>query len=242
MALATWWRDDRLPILPPLSNFQVSQVQDAGLLSELCRLNGREIQQRFDTDHQPYVGFWAGRPVAYGWVATRQAEIGELGLSIRLPPMHRYLWDFATLPAYRGQGVYPHLLQNIVMREAGHAHYFWIIRAPENGASGSGIRKAGFTTVGQLSLMENGRPALAATTGHDRAETGADVLGVPLVAAGVFPCWHCGGAAYPAAPEAALCTCKPSEPELREADDCVCTPSSGAQRRESLAANQPVGA
>lgn len=217
MALATWWRDDYLPDLPPLTGFQVSIVQVDDLLAQLSGLDGREIQRRRQAGHRPYAAFLSGTPAAYGWVATRRATIGELNLDFRLPPLHRYLWDFATLPAYRGQGIYPHLLQEILMREVGLGYYFWIIRAPENLASGSGIRKAGFKAVGRLSLMENGRTALALTGSLERAESGASLLGVPIVETGLFPCWHCGGADYPPAPGVAHCLCEPDD-----LDDCYC--------------------
>ncbi|HUM69353.1 MAG TPA: hypothetical protein PLK31_10955, partial [Chloroflexota bacterium] len=210
MSLATWWRGDFLPALPPLNNFQVRKMQSEALLTGSCRLDGREIQRRLQQGHLPYVGLLGGVPVAYGWVATRRAAIGELGLDFRLPPLHRYLWDFATLPAYRGQGIYPHLLQGILLQELGVAHYFWIIRAPENGASGAGIHKAGFTAVGHLSLLANGRTALAVTADWERAAAGAALLGVPLVESSISPCWHCGGADYPAAAGAATCSCQPA--------------------------------
>lgn len=225
MALATWWRDDFLPALPPLKNFHVQKIQNTALLADLCRLDGREIHRRLQQGHRPYVAFWQGRPVAYGWVATQRAAIGELGLDFRLPPLHRYLWDFATLPAYRGRGVYPRLLQEILVQEVGTAYYFWIIRAPENGASGAGIQKAGFTAVGHLSLLANGRTALAVTGNWQRAEMGAALLGVPLVAAGISPCWHCGGADYPAAAGVAACSCQPAY--LEEIADCACVSGSG---------------
>ncbi|MBX3057547.1 MAG: GNAT family N-acetyltransferase [Anaerolineae bacterium] len=225
MALATWWRGDFLPTLPPLTNFHVQKIQQTGLLAALCRLDGREIHRRRQQGHRPYVAIWQGSPVAYGWVATQRADIGELGLDFRLPPQHRYLWDFATLPAYRGQGIYPRLLQEILVQEASAAAYFWIIRAPENGASGAGIHKAGFTAVGHLSLLANGRTALAVTGNRERAKVGAGLLGVPLAADGISPCWHCGGADYPAAASAAACSCRPAY--LEEMADCACVSGSG---------------
>jgi hypothetical protein len=74
-----------------------------------------------------------GESVAYGWVADAGAAIGELDVAFRLEANDRYLWDFVTLPAWRGRGVYPHLLQAILRAEEGGR--FWIINAPENVAS-----------------------------------------------------------------------------------------------------------
>lgn len=237
MALTTWWRDDYLPVLPPLNGFQVSTVQDDTLLAGLSGLDGREIKRRRQEGHRPYAGFLSGVPAAYGWVATRRAAIGELNLDFRLPPLHRYLWDFATLPDYRGRGIYPHLLQEILMREVGQGYYFWIIRAPENWASGSGIRKAGFKAVGRLSLLENGRTGLAVTGSLERAASGAALLGVPIVETGLFPCWHCGGADYPPAAGAAHCLCEPDDE-----DECCCIVRPEKGKPLSIAGRQGVAA
>jgi hypothetical protein len=61
--------------------------------------------------HLPYVGYMDETAVTYGWVATRQASIGELNLAFPIAAASRYLWDFATLPEWQGRGLYPRLLQ-----------------------------------------------------------------------------------------------------------------------------------
>ena len=71
----------------------------------------------YSTAHGVYELALNGRPVGYGWAATRRASIGELGLAFALPRDERYLWDFATLPAYRGLGLYPRLLQAMLRAE-----------------------------------------------------------------------------------------------------------------------------
>lgn len=218
MALATWWRGDALPHLPNLDTFTAGLTGDNCTLARLTGLTVEEIQTRRQAGHQPYLAYLGGVPVAYGWVATRRAGIGELGLEFNIPPLHRYLWDFITLPAWRGQGIYPHLLQAILRQEASHANFFWIIHAPENRPSGTGIFKAGFNPVGKLSIRRGGRPGLTPQGNGERALTGAALLGVPLCEQALSPCWHCGGAAYPAKPEAAACACHSSAPPA----DCLC--------------------
>jgi ribosomal protein S18 acetylase RimI-like enzyme len=207
MALATWWPGDALPQLAPLTEFSAGPTGNEQLLAQLTGLTPAEIQHRQAAGHQPYLGYLAGEPVAYGWVATRQAGIGELGLSFNIPPLHRYLWDFATLPQWRGRGIYPHLLQTILRQEMNRINFFWIIYAPENHPSGSGIYKAGFTTVGQLSIHKTGGVGLTPLGERERALTGAALLAVPLRESGLSPCWYCGGAAYPASLAAAACIC-----------------------------------
>lgn len=207
MSLATWWRGDPLPQLSPLADFAVMVIDNPAILHPVTNLSGREIEHRLTEGHQPYVGLMAGKPVAYGWLATRQADIGELKLTFRLPAQHRYLWDFATQPPWRGRGIYPHLLQAILAQDTHKAVYFWIIHAPENGPSRAGIRKAGFSPVGQLSLDRDGHVALSGVGEEERVYAAAGLLGVPLAHSVLSPCWHCGGANYAALPGAARCTC-----------------------------------
>jgi GNAT superfamily N-acetyltransferase len=217
MALATWWRIDSLPSLPVLSGFHAAVCGDDAMLAELNRISIEEIRARRQKGHRPYVAFLYGTPVAYGWVATREASIGELDLTVALPSSERYLWDFATLPQWQSRGLYPRLLQAILRQEAQQAERFWIIYAPENLPSGAGMRKAGFTPAAELSFDADRQVRLAPLGAFERARAAADLLGVPLIEDALAPCWCCqsgetadtlGSSCWPQSRlEAAACTC-----------------------------------
>lgn len=102
----------------------------------------------------------------------------------------RYLWNFVTLTAHRGLGIYPRLLDAIVRTESREAERFWIAYAPENHASGSGIRKAGFVPLAELSFDGAGRAALRGMT-PGGGGVAARVLGLPEVQQSLAPCWRC---------------------------------------------------
>lgn len=206
MALATWWASDPLLDLTLLSNFQVRLAADDAQLAAINRITVAEVEQRRRAGHLPYMGYMGGTAVTYGWVATREASIGELKLVFRIPPESRYLWDFATLPDWQGQGLYPRLLQAIVQAEV--AERFWIIHAPENLPSGAGILKAGFQAVGQLSFQRDNRLGLIPFDMPERARIGAVLLGVQLIEDGLSPCWRCV--------DQVICTCQ------RDPESCSC--------------------
>jgi GNAT superfamily N-acetyltransferase len=209
MALATWWNTDPLPSLTPLTGFEVVLASDSHELAEINRISHSEVVSRFNDGHHPYVAYIDGNPVAYGWVASLQASIGELGLNFMLSSRDHYLWDFATLPEWQGQGLYPRLLQAIVDEESKITSRFWIIHAPENLPSGAGMNKAGFEFVGQLSFTLDGSVGLAPydSDSTERAQIGAELLGVPLIDSVLAPCWHCGGSVskHPDRADAATC-------------------------------------
>jgi GNAT superfamily N-acetyltransferase len=195
MAFATWWRGDHLPAFPPLKDFSASPSDDTGMLAALTNLEVAEVQRRLDEGHRPYVARLDDQPVAYGWIATQKAHVGELDLTITLSRANRYLWDFATLPLWRGKGIYPRLLQAILAMEPATVEQFWIIAAPENRASSAGISKAGFTSIAHLSFQRQGEPGLAPIAGSERVAAAAALLQVPVLAADpqltLSPCWHC---------------------------------------------------
>ena len=114
MALATWWRGDPLPEPAPLPGLTVSVSDDVDLIASLASLATDEVEARLDAGHRAYLASINGTPAGYGWVATLSASIGELALAFDLPAEDRYLWDFATLPEWRGRGIYPRLLRAIV--------------------------------------------------------------------------------------------------------------------------------
>ena len=101
-----------------------------------------------------------------------------------------YLWNFVTLNAWRGLGIYPRLIDAIVNAESGEAQRFWIVYAPENHASGSGITKAGFTNLAELSFDRDGRAAVRALiVGGGTAAS--RMLGVPEASGDLALCWRC---------------------------------------------------
>ena len=189
MALATWWASDPLMDLAPLTDFHVRLATDDAQLAAINHISGAEVAQRRRAGHLPYVGYMDGAAVTYGWVATREASIGELNLVFPIAADSRYLWDFATLPEWQGKGLYPRLLQRIVQAE--RAERFWIIHAPENLPSGAGMQKAGFQAVGQLSFQRDNSLGLIPFGNPERARIGADMLKVALIEDGLSPCWRC---------------------------------------------------
>lgn len=189
MALATWWAADSWLDLTPLMDFHVRLATDDAQLATLNQLSVAEVAQRRHAGHLPYVGYMAETAVTYGWVATRQATIGELNLAFPIAADSRYLWDFATLAEWQGRGLYPRLLQGIVQAE--RAERFWILHAPENLPSGVGMQKAGFQAVGQLSFQHDNTLGLIPFGNPERARRGADLLGVALIEDGLSPCWRC---------------------------------------------------
>lgn len=206
MALATWWASDPLMDLTPLSNFHVAFAADDAQLAAINHITIAEVEQRRHGGHLPYVGYLDGTAVTYGWVATREASIGELNLAFPIAADNRYLWDFATLPDWQGKGLYPRLLQAIVQAE--RAERFWIIHAPENLPSGAGMQKAGFQAVGQLSFHHDHSLGLIPFDLPERARIGAALLGVPLIEDGLSPCWRCV--------DQVVCTCQ------RDPESCSC--------------------
>jgi GNAT superfamily N-acetyltransferase len=189
MALATWWTTDPIMCLDTLPDFRVDVAVDEMELAALNHISVDEVHARWGAGHRAYIGYMGGIPVTYGWVATREASIGELNLHFWIPPGDRYLWDFATLPEWQGRGLYPRLLQQILGLE--DAERFWIIHAPENLPSGAGMHKAGFTPVGQLSFRRDGTVGLIPTQMPERAAIGANLLEVPLFEDELSPCWRC---------------------------------------------------
>lgn len=193
MNVWTWWAEDTLVPLPILKGFSVVPSLDYTLIARLSKTDETTVRQRFASAHRCYVAWVGTVPAAYGWVALAQAEVGELALHFAVPADERYLWDFATLPAWRGQGLYPRLLQSILVNE--RAMRFWIIHAPENGASARGIEKASFRPAGLLSFVEEGGAVVVSGRQSARARAAARLLRVPLMtqrhARRLNPCWTC---------------------------------------------------
>ena len=190
MPLAIRHRDEPGPDLGPLPGLAVRRERDASVMAALQQKPGADMAARLAAGHRAYVATLEGVPAAWGWVATREAAIGELAMRFRIPDGERYLWNFVTRPTHRGLGIYPRLVDAIVRAESREAMRFWIAAAPENHASGSGIRKAGFCPVAELSFDGEGRPALEALVPGGGA-LASRLLGIAEAREALAPCWRC---------------------------------------------------
>jgi GNAT superfamily N-acetyltransferase len=190
MPFAARHRSDPAPSLESMPSLSVHRVEDASVMAAIQLRSEDDFSRRFDAGHRAYVATLDGDRAAWGWVATRSAEIGEVGAAFTLPRGERYLWNFVTLGAYRGRGIYPRLLEAIVRAESREAERFWIAYAPENHASGAGIRKAGFVDLAELSFDASGHAALTPLL-PGGARVASRVLGLPEARESLAPCWRC---------------------------------------------------
>lgn len=216
MPLALRHRTDIVNPLSPLAGLTVYRETDSAAMADLQGRAASDIQKRFDEGHRAYVARMNGAPAAWGWVATSQATIGELATSFPISRGERYLWNFVTLKAHRGLGIYPRLLNAIVDAELSDAERFWIAYAPENHASGSGVRKAGFTTVAEISFDHGGRPALRPTVFVGSSQPAAyQLLDLPVLEEALAQCWRCVrmGRTGEQSCKAGMCTCDYQQPE-----------------------------
>lgn len=154
MPFAMWWRGDTLPALPPLSqgaDLVVRRSLNRALINSMTGLTRPAIEGRIKADNAFFVALLDREPTAFGWAALREGRIDELVYRFTVPPSNAYLWDFETLPAWRGRGIYPRLLQGITSLLNG-VDRFWIGYEGHNAASARGIQKAGFAVVGDLEI------------------------------------------------------------------------------------------
>src|SRR5215831_11774899 len=112
-----------------------------------------EVLQRFAAGKRCYIGNVEGVLATYGWVTFDEEWIGELHLRIRLAAGEAYIWDCATLPAYRGLRLYPSLLGFMVneLRAEG-LQRIWIGADADNLPSQKGMVLAGFHPVVDMVL------------------------------------------------------------------------------------------
>ena len=187
--IATRHRNDPAPALTPLPGFTVRRETSAEVMAGLQGRTEVDMGRRMWDEHRAYVASIDGEDVAFGWVATYQAMIGEIDSAFDIPKGERYLWNFVTMPGHRGKGIYPRLLDAIVRAESTEAERFWVAYAPENYASGTGIEKAGFKTVAQISFDQHDRPAVRMLV--EGAPNPAKMLGLRTIEEALAQCWRC---------------------------------------------------
>lgn len=102
------------------------------------------------------IGRSEGRLAVYGWITFDEEVIGGLDLRVRLLPGEAYIWDCATLPAYRGRHLYAALL-TCMQRELQDAGFqrIWIGMDAGNLPSRAGVARAGFQHVVDIVQVRN---------------------------------------------------------------------------------------
>jgi ribosomal protein S18 acetylase RimI-like enzyme len=98
-----------------------------------------------------------GEVASTGWISTGSAYVGEIGCWLTPASGEAYVWDFRTLPRFRGHGFYPALLRAVVHRlgEAG-TQRIWIGAEWQNWQSIVGIAHAGFRPVALVAALRVG--------------------------------------------------------------------------------------
>jgi ribosomal protein S18 acetylase RimI-like enzyme len=91
---------------------------------------------------------------AYGWVSEVVESIGELERPFHMQPGEAYIWDCATLPKYRRQGLYSSLLYTMAttLRREG-TRRVWIGASRANHPSLRGIASVGFQPVIKMTYV-----------------------------------------------------------------------------------------
>ena len=110
-----------------------------------------DIGRRFAAGRRCYAAWVGGEIATYGWVSFGEEHVGELNLRLHLLPGEAYIWDCATLPAFRRNHLYSALLVYIAgeLRLEGFCRA-WIGADMENETSQRGMARAGFQHVADL--------------------------------------------------------------------------------------------
>jgi ribosomal protein S18 acetylase RimI-like enzyme len=146
--------DEPTPVINPLipATFRRAGPDSVSALVEAMGNHASgEIRKRFETGRRCYAAWIADKLAVYGWVSFNEEHIGELNLRLTLLPGEAYIWDCATLPAYRQNYLYSALLVHILgeLRANGLCRV-WIGADLDNVASQRGIARAGFRAVADL--------------------------------------------------------------------------------------------
>jgi GNAT superfamily N-acetyltransferase len=145
--------DEPTPVITPLVSATFRRVgpESVPALAVAMSSTSAEVHQRFETGRRCYAAWTEGQLAAYGWVSFDEEHIGELNLRLSLLPGEAYIWDCATLPAFRQKRLFSALLVYLLQElKAGPLYRVWIGANLDNVASQRGIDRAGFHRVADL--------------------------------------------------------------------------------------------
>ena len=122
-----------------------------GLVDEWNQRSIRKlIQRHFDDGGELFLAFSRGRVVHYSWLFYHPGFREQLAY-IHLKKDEAHIASAYTIPEFRGQNIYPVVLQHILKCALEkNIRKVCITSAPKNIASVRGIEKAGFCRVGKI--------------------------------------------------------------------------------------------
>jgi hypothetical protein len=148
--------DEPTPAITPLipATFHRAGPGSASALATVMGSTPAEVNNRFETGRSCYAAWFEGRLVAYGWVSFEEEFIGELSLRLRLLPGEAYIWDCATVPAFRQKHLFSALLVYMLSElRSEPLCRVWIGANLDNAPSQRGIDRAGFHRVADLVVV-----------------------------------------------------------------------------------------
>ncbi len=108
---------------------------------------------RFDRGETCFYATHEGHIVSYIWGSRGKVGVEEISMAVRTVPSEIYLYDAFTLEPWRGNNLYPSVLQRSIEfgRELGLVRSTIFVEA-RNTPSIRGVKKAGFTLFQKLLL------------------------------------------------------------------------------------------
>lgn len=125
----------------------------------LARAMGQDQHMEIRTllrrdDRRCFTGWFDERIVTYCWLSMEQEYVGEMERELNLLDGESYIWNCATLPDYRRNGLYTALLAFMLARlsEDGHRRV-WIGADLENVPSHRAFHTAGFLPAADFTYL-----------------------------------------------------------------------------------------
>ncbi len=123
-------------------------MTDTPMLRDGLPFSKTEFVRRVSAGHKFYELFVNDKPLVYGWVACVGAHVGVLHhLKLTVPDNAIYVWDVATAPEHRGQGLLGIMLDEIFNLHSPSTRVTWSAVAVSNHASRRALAKAGFNPM-----------------------------------------------------------------------------------------------
>jgi ribosomal protein S18 acetylase RimI-like enzyme len=150
--LWAWEPAGGLPVARPArvpAEFVELGVEDSIELAAAMALPAPDpVQERLASGRRCFGLRIAGQLASYGWATRGREHVGELERVFRLHDDEVYIWDCATMPAWRGHGCYSALLNQIIYRlQQERVGRIWIGASRLNQPSVRGMANAGFGHV-----------------------------------------------------------------------------------------------